>query len=246
MSDLAGDIRERAASVRERIDASARRSGRDGSDVQLIAVTKTHGPEVIRAAVEAGLRHFGENRVEEAGPKIESLGAGLPADVTWHMIGHIQSRKADAVSRYFSCVHSVDRLKVARLLSQGLAERSRQADILLEVNLSGEEAKSGFELSGWPDNRAQIDAFYGEVGQIVALPSLRVRGLMTVAPIAEDPEQVRPVFRRLRELMESLRGRFGGVEWRHLSMGMSGDFEVAIEEGATLVRLGTALFGPRG
>jgi pyridoxal phosphate enzyme (YggS family) len=243
--DLTNDIRQRAAMIQDRIDAAARKSGRDSGSVLLIAVTKTHGADLVQATADAGLRHFGENRVEEAGTKIDALRDTLPQDVTWHMIGHIQSRKADQVAGYFGWVHSVDRLKVARLLSAGLGERGRSAEILLEVNLSGEEAKSGYALSRWPADPAQSKMFYDEVGQVLALPHIRVCGLMTVAPLTEDAEAVRPVFKRLRQLRDELQRTFTSVDWRHLSMGMSGDFEAAIEEGATMVRLGTALFGPR-
>ncbi len=245
MTDLSSQIGQRLAAVRSSIDAAARRGGRNASEVLLVAVTKTHGPEVIRAACEAGLRHFGENRVEEAGAKIDALRSLLPAEVRWHMIGHIQSRKATEVARYFDRVHSVDRLKIARLLSGALVGSGRSADILLEVNLSGEATKSGYDLSRWPGEKEQETSFFAEVERVMALPGLHLCGLMTVAPIADSPEAVRPVFRRMRELRDALQSRFTRVEWRELSMGMSGDFEVAIEEGATIVRLGTALFGPR-
>jgi len=245
MIDLAHDIQQRAAIVQDRIDAAARRAEREPGSVLLIAVTKTHGPDLVEAAAEVGLRHFGENRVEEAGPKIDALRSILPPDVTWHMIGHIQSRKADQVTAYFSRIQSVDRLKIARLLSMRLGERGRNGEIMLEVNISGEEAKSGYDLSRWPDDPEQIKVLYEDIEQVVALPHMQVCGLMTIAPIAEDPEAVRPVFRRLRQLRDALQHQFSDVDWRHLSMGMSGDYEVAIEEGATMVRLGTALFGPR-
>jgi hypothetical protein len=245
VTDLSSQIGERFAAVRGRIDAAARRAGRDASDVLLIAVTKTHGPEVVEAAYAAGLRHFGENRVEEAGTKIDSLRGVLPSDLYWHMIGHIQSRKAAEVGRYFDRVHSVDRLKIARLLSGALVGNRRSADILLEVNVSGEETKSGYDLSRWPSDPEQERAFFAEIEQVMALPNFHLCGLMTIAPIADSPEAVRPVFRRLRGLLDVVRSRFTGVEWHHLSMGMSGDFVVAVEEGATMVRLGTALFGPR-
>ena len=245
MSELRSQIGERLKDVQAAIKAAASRGGRDASDVLLVAVTKTHGPEVVSAACEAGLRHFGENRVEEGSTKIDTLGQSLPAGVAWHMIGHIQSRKAAEVGRYFDWVHSVDRLKIARILSGALVANGRAADILLEVNVSGEETKSGYDLSRWPSDQAQERTFCEEIEQIMALPNIRLCGLMTVAPIAETPEAVRPVFRRVQELRGALQRRFTGVEWRHLSMGMSGDFGVAIEEGATIIRLGTALFGPR-
>ncbi len=239
------EIAERVATVRARIEKSAERAGRDPSDILLVAVTKTHGLDVIGAGYEAGLRHFGENRVEEARSKIVEAGQVLPHDVVWHMIGHVQSRKTDQVASLFPWVHSVDRLKIARRLSEEAREHQKSLTVLLEVNLSGEASKSGFALSGWPDNQAEGDAFLSEVQQIAQLPSLEVIGLMTMAPFSPDPETARPIFHRLLRLRERLRRSIPTTDWRHLSMGMSADFEVAIEEGATIVRLGTILFGPR-
>lgn len=236
---------DRLAQVQERIDAAARRSGREPSEVLLVAVTKTHGIEVIQAAYEAGLRQFGENRVEEARDKIASAHRLLPGPVTWHMIGHIQSRKAPDVPSLFRWVHSVDRLKVARKLDVSASMLDQPLDVLLEVNLSGEVSKEGYDLSRWPDDRTQEAALCREIEAIGGLPGLRLQGLMTMPPVTPDPEGVRPVFRRLRTLRDALSSRFPALAWPHLSMGMSGDFEVAIEEGATMVRLGTALFGER-
>ena len=204
----------------------------------------------IAAACEAGLRHFGENRVEEAEEKIISGRAGaLSKDVVWHMIGHIQSRKTDAVAPLFDWVHSVDRWKIARRLNDQLEALDRVADVLLEVNVSGEESKYGFDLAAWPDGGAkadqQVEALASVIAQFDALGHLRLRGLMTLAPYTNDPETVRPVFRRVRQLRDALRERFPAYPWDHLSMGMSSDFEVATEEGATLVRVGTAIFGER-
>lgn len=241
MSTLA----ERIAQAEERIDAAARRSGREPSDVLLVAVTKTHGIEVVQAAYEAGLRQFGENRVEEAGEKIASAGRLLPNPVTWHMIGHIQSRKAADVASLFGWVHSVDRLKVARKLAKSTNGPERSLDMLLEVNLSGESSKEGYDLSRWPADKTQEAALCREIEAIGGLPGLRLQGLMTMPPFTSNPESVRPVFRRLRALRDVLRSHFPALAWPHLSMGMSGDFEVAIEEGATMVRLGTVLFGER-
>lgn len=233
-------IRDQIAEVQGRIAKAAIRSGRRTEEVLLVAVTKTHHPETILMAAEAGLRHFGENRVEEALSKIPALRPKL-ADSTWHMIGHIQSRKCRDVAELFQWVHSVDRLKIAERLSQS----GKELDILLEVNLSGEASKSGFALEDWPDNVAQSEAFYSEVEAISALERLKIRGLMTIAPMVDTPEQARPVFKRMRLLLDELKRKYPAVEWRHLSMGMSGDYEIAIEEGATIVRIGTALFGAR-
>ncbi len=238
-------VTENVARVRDRIAVAARRAGRDPSDVLLVAITKTHGLEVLEAACEAGLRHFGENRVEEAEDKVRAARELLPGDVVWHMVGHIQSRKTRDVAPLFEWVHSVDRLKIARRLSDAYGDEGRVLDALIEVNLSGEESKYGFDLSGWPEDRTQASALFHEIEKMVELPHVRWQGLMTLAPYTEDPETVRPIFRRLRLLAEAVRERFPAQGWPHLSMGMSGDFEVAVEEGATMVRIGTALFGPR-
>lgn len=245
MSELAARIEENAARVNERIAAAARRAGRDPAGVRLVAVTKTHALDVIAAACEAGLRHFGENRVEEAESKIVAGRAALPGDVVWHMIGHIQSRKTASVAALFEWVHSIDRFKIARRLSEMAQGLGRTLEVLLEINASGEQGKFGYDLSRWPDDSEQAAAFFAEVEGLLALPALRWGGLMTMAPLVDNPEAVRPVFRRLRGLSDALRGRFPAQEWPHLSMGMSGDFEVAVEEGATMVRIGTAIFGPR-
>lgn len=245
MTSLESQIKTRLDNVNNQIEVAARRVGRDPSEITLIAVTKTHGLDMIQAAVAAGLRQFGENRVEEARIKIDQSAGLLPEDVTWHMIGHIQSRKADDVASYFEWVHSVDRLKVARRLSAVFTATGRFGHILLEVNLSGETTKSGYQLSGWPDDTAQERTFIEDVGSIARLPGLQIEGLMTIAPLVSDSELARPVFRRMWQLRDHLADRFPACTWRHLSMGMSGDFQVAIEEQATMLRLGTALFGPR-
>jgi pyridoxal phosphate enzyme (YggS family) len=216
--------------VQERIAAAARRAGRPG-EVTLVAVSKTHPAETVAAAYRAGLTRFGENRVEDAGPKAEVL-RGLPLE--WHMIGHLQSRKAGDVWPWASLVHSVDTVKLAGRLSRAIPE-GQVLSILLQVNVSGEGSKEGFAPEEMPAAAQMIAAF----------PGLRIEGLMTMAPIADDPEEVRPVFRNLRDLRDGLARQFPQSSWRHLSMGMTDDFEVAIEEGATLVRIGRAIFGER-
>lgn len=241
------DIAANLEAVQDRIGQAARRAGRDPGEVTLIGVTKTHPVEHVLAAYEAGLRHFGENRVEEASQKIPEFRRRLPgADVTWHMIGHVQSRKAGPVLAHFDTVHSVDSLKLAERLNR-LAEREDRPPIpiLLECNVSGEAAKYGFELSGWQTDPAQLEAFEATCRQIGALERLQLQGLMTMAPIVPDPEATRPVFRALAALRRRLQADLPGLGWPHLSMGMTDDFEVAIEEGATLVRVGRAIFGPR-
>ncbi len=234
-------LKENLARVQERIEAAARRAGRDPADIILVAVTKTHPPEVVEAAYLAGLRHFGENRVEEAAPKIQAVAAWLAAQKpdadppAWHMIGHVQSRKADEAAGPYALIHSVDSVKLARRLDRFASERGRRLPILLEVNVSGEASKYGFRPT-------EVAAALTE---IAAMSSLQVQGLMTMAPIVADPEMARPVFRALRVLRDDLARRFPQMEWHHLSMGMTDDFEVAIEEGATLVRIGRAIFGER-
>lgn len=236
MSTLETNLR----SVQEQIAAAAHRAGREPAEITLVAVTKTQAPSVIQMAYDLGVRHFGENRVEEAGTKLEDL----PDDITWHMIGHIQSRKAKWVVSLFDVVHSVDSVKLARRLDRFSAGRSGPLPVLLECNISGEQSKYGFNASRWYDDSAQWNAMVASVQEIVALPNLQVRGLMTMAPIVADPEQVRPVFSRLRKLRDDLASAFPQVDWGQLSMGMTDDFQVAIEEGATMVRVGRAIFEP--
>jgi pyridoxal phosphate enzyme (YggS family) len=231
---MIGSITANLQRVRGRIAAAAERVGRDPAEITLVAVTKTHSPEVILAAYEVGLRHFGENRVEEAAGKV----GDLPEDITWHMVGHLQSRKAALAVDLFDIVHSVDSVKLARRLDRFCSERGQTMPVLLEVNVSGEASKYGFPI-------ADRDTLGAAIAEMLSLSHVRVEGLMTMAPIVTDPEDTRPVFRSLRELRDALATRFPQIEWRHLSMGMTDDFEVAIEEGATLVRIGRAIFGPR-
>jgi pyridoxal phosphate enzyme (YggS family) len=235
---------ERIGAVQARIGAAAERGGRSADDVTLVAVTKMHEIETIQAAYEAGLRHFGENRVEEAEGKIAAAKGSMPG-VHWHMIGHIQSRKTASVAEHFDWAHSVDRYRIARRISGSAGELGRTVDVLVQVNLSGEESKYGYDLSAWPGDEGQLEALLEEVGQMADLPHIRLRGLMTMAPYTSEPETVRPIFRRARELRDALAERFPALDWAHLSMGMTADYEVAVEEGATMVRVGTAIFGPR-
>jgi PLP dependent protein len=226
--------------VQERIAAAARRTGRDPAQVTLVAVTKNQPREAIAAAFDLGLRHFGENRVEEAEPKIP----GLPGDITWHMIGHIQSRKAKQVVPLFDMVHSLDSVKLAARLHRLCAEEGKRLPVLLQVNVSGEESKYGLAAERWAEDGAQRRELLAAVAEIVALPGLQLQGLMTMAPIVADPEEVRPVFAALRRLRDELAAIHPEAGWQHLSMGMTDDFEAAIEEGATLVRIGRAIFDP--
>ena len=217
-------IAENLSRVRARIEEACRRAGRAPDEVTLIGVTKTVDADAVAEAYAAGLRDMGENRVQEAQSKIEALAArGIRPH--WHLIGHLQTNKAKTAFDLFDILHSVDSLRLARTLSRQTGE---QVPVLLEVNVAQEASKFGFAPEDLPQ------AF----SDIAALPNIGVRGLMTVAPQADDPERARPVFRRLRELRDAL----GLAE---LSMGMTDDFEVAIEEGATMLRVGRAIFGTR-
>ncbi len=227
-------------SVEARIAAAAGRAGRDPAEITLVAVTKTQPEKVIQSAYNLGLRHFGENRVEEAEPKVDRL----PADISWHMIGHVQSRKAKKVVSLFHVVHSVDSVRLARRLDRLCAGHAEALPVLLECNVSGEESKYGFAADRWGDGDRAQESLLATVEEIVALSHLQVRGLMTMAPIVTDPEEARPIFVRLRHLRDALAAAFPQTDWRHLSMGMTDDFEVAIEEGATLIRVGRAIFDP--
>ena len=215
-------IAERVESVRRRIEEACRRRGRPPAEVTLIAVCKGFPPEAIREAAAAGVGDFGENRVQEAAPKIERL-AGLAC--TWHMVGHLQTNKVKAALDLFDIIHSVDSLHLA----EAIARRApRRVPVFLQVNVAGEPQKHGFPLD-------ELPAAYRRVRP---MPELEVLGLMTIAPLVPDPELARPVFRRLAAEAEAL-----GL--RALSMGMTDDFEVAVEEGATHVRIGRAIFGDR-
>jgi pyridoxal phosphate enzyme (YggS family) len=197
-------IAQNIAQVQKSIAAACARANRDPQTVTLIAVSKTHPADMVLEAVAAGLQHFGENRVEEADIKIPAVNARLSVPVTWHMIGHIQSRKARDVVPLFRHIHSVDSLKLAGKLSGIALESDKKLNVLLEVNVSGEEAKYGLQASGWMKNGAVRMALWEEFRQILNLPGLRVRGLMTMAPIVDDAEQARPVFADLARLREAL------------------------------------------
>ncbi|MDQ5854281.1 MAG: YggS family pyridoxal phosphate-dependent enzyme [Chloroflexota bacterium] len=247
--ERAETIGRNIAAVRARIAAAADRAGRDPATVTLVAVTKTQPPEAV-AAVAAGVADVGENRVQEAAEKIPLVEV---ADLRWHLIGHLQRNKARKAAAIFDLIHSLDSVRLAETLDRHVAQDTpphpdgtpRRLPVLLQVNIAGEAQKEGFELSGGLGNREALPGFWEDVEHILGLQHLDVRGLMTIAPYVADPEQVRPVFRALRELRDELAVRFPAASWQELSMGMTGDFEVAVEEGATLVRVGTAIFGER-
>ena len=236
---------EAIAAIQARIAAAAGRLGRSSEDVCLIGVTKTHPAEHVALALAAGLQHIGENRVQEAASKFQIISGRYPHS-TWHLIGHLQSNKARRAALLFDYIHSVDSVHVAQALNRAAAERPQgRLSILLQVNVSGEGSKQGFDLAHWQTHTALTEAWFQEVEQIAALPHLQLRGLMTIAPWGSDPEQARPHFVSCRMLRDTLQQRFPEQLLTELSMGMSNDFEVAIEEGATQVRVGRALFGER-
>jgi len=218
------DIERNLREVERRIARAAERVGRSPEEVTIVVVTKNVETEAIKAALESGIKHVGENRVQEARKKIKSLSTLVPRPV-WHMVGHLQTNKAKTAAEIFDIIHSIDSVSLAEAISH---RASSNLPLLIQVNVSVEGAKGGFAV-------AELTK---AVAEIARLPRLEVKGLMTIAPLVKDPEEVRPIFRRLRELRDGL-----GLE--HLSMGMSDDFEVAVEEGATMVRIGRAIFGER-
>jgi pyridoxal phosphate enzyme (YggS family) len=213
---------------------AALRAERDPADVLLVAVSKTHPLSAIAAAAAAGQRDFGENRFEELWSKLEGA-RSMGLDVAWHFIGTIQSRKTGEAIGPWALIHSVDRAKIAARLSRDAMDAGKVVAVLFEVNVSGEASKHGF-------TPAELLA---SAAELAALPGIRIEGLMTMAPLVENPEETRPVFAALRSLRDELALRCPQANWRHLSMGMTNDFEVAIEEGATIVRVGSAIFGSR-
>jgi pyridoxal phosphate enzyme (YggS family) len=223
-------VSENLAAVRERIVAAAEACGRNPAEIQLVAVSKTHAVETLREAFEAGQNVFGESRVQEVLPKIDAL----PAAIEWHFIGHLQTNKIRKVVGRFALFHGVDNRNLALQMNRIAGELGVSAEVLLEVNVSGEETKFGFSP----------EALKPALEELLPLPFLRVRGLMTMAPYSDNPETARPFFAKLRELRDALAASTGHP-LPELSMGMSGDFEQGIAEGATIVRVGSAIFGGR-
>jgi len=226
------EIKARLNGVHERIEIAASRTGRASSEITLVAVAKTVPVEVIEEAIELGVTNIGENRIQEASAKFDKIGK----KVTWHMVGHLQSNKVKRALEIFDLIQSIDSLKLAEAVSERSVASGRVTDVLLEVNTSGEETKFGFEP----------DELVAGAEQIGALEGIRLKGLMTVGPLVERPEQARGAFVLLRELGQRV-SSLGvlSTDKCALSMGMSGDFEIAIEEGSTMVRVGTAIFGER-
>ncbi len=235
--------------VRTRIAAAAQRAGRDPAAVTLVGVSKYHTVPEMLAAYRAGLRHFGENRVEEITAKIPEFLAQLPPDdlPAVHMIGHLQSRKVPHLLPHVQMIQSVDTVKLAQRINRIIHRNDGLSPlpILLECNISGEPSKAGFPVANWQTDEAVRAAFCAAVGEIHVQSSVEICGLMTMAPIVSDPEEARPIFAELRKLMAFCADRHPDVQWQHLSMGMTDDFEIAVEEGATIVRVGRAIFGER-
>jgi len=229
-------IADNIVRIRDRIASAAASVGRNPEEITLMAVSKTFPADPIREAYGAGIRVFGENRVQEFGGKADAL-RDL-ADARWHMIGHLQSNKTSKAAELFHAIDSVDSVRLAEKLNDAAKAADKKLDVLIEVNVGGEEAKSGIAPDS-PELERILEA-------ASSLDRLRIRGLMTIPPFTEDPQGARPYFRKLRQLRDAIRGRsLPAVDMDVLSMGMSHDFEVAIEEGSTCVRVGTAIFGSR-
>ncbi|MBN1450721.1 MAG: YggS family pyridoxal phosphate-dependent enzyme [Anaerolineales bacterium] len=239
METLVTQIRERYQATLDRIAIAARISDRESESVRLVVVTKAQPLEVVQAAVQAGARILGENYPEESVSKV--LAVEPEIGVEWHMIGHVQSRKARLVIEHFDLLQSLDSLKLAERLNRMALEAGRVLPVMLEFNVGGEVSKFGWTAAhetDWP-------ALYPEVESILGLENLEIRGLMTMPPLETDPEDARVYFRTLRLLRDHLAVRYPQAGWRELSMGTSADYEVAVQEGATLVRIGTAIVGSR-
>lgn len=239
MSDLTAQIADRLDHVKNRLERAAQQSKRPLNRVKLVVVSKAQPVDVLLAAYQAGVRLFGENYPQEAEEKIVAMG-GI-GEIEWHMIGHLQSRKVKIAADHFQTIHSIDRLSIAQKLNQLMETRGRRMPVLLEVNLGGEETKQGWLLTGGEANEEVLQEFVA----ISRLPWLQIEGLMTMPPYFENPEKSRPYFRLLRQLSQKLKVQIPLANWEELSMGTSGDYEVAVEEGATFVRIGRAILGAR-
>ncbi len=238
------DIASNLSSVRTMIEEACLRTGRDPKTVTLIAVSKTQPPDALIAAAAAGIVHFGENRVEEAEIKIPIVNQRSSHPLTWHMIGHLQGRKAKDTLLVFDVIESLDTLKLGERLSRLAGETGRTIDVLMEVNVSGETNKYGFVAHNWQENPDIRRTLFDSVRQIASLPGLHLTGLMTMAPIVAQMEETRPIFASLAALRVALQSELG-FALPELSMGMTDDFPIAVEEGATSVRVGRAIFGER-
>ena len=216
--------------INKKIRKAALKVNRNPEEIKLVAVTKTATTEQIEEAINAGVKIIGENRVQDAKKKYQIF----TADVEWHLIGHLQTNKAKYAVEIFNCIHSVDSIKLAQEIDKRSLQFGKIMDVLVEVNVSGEETKYGIKSE-------EVETFLKEISEF---PRIRIRGLMTIAPIAEDKEEVRPYFRKLRELSEKIKSKnIENIKMDYLSMGMTEDFEIAIEEGANMVRIGRGIFG---
>ena len=239
MSNLVASIRERYLHTLDQIASAARGVDRDPDEIRLVVVTKSQPLEIVEAAIEAGATFLGENYPEEGVTKIQSL--SQQSGVEWHMIGHVQSRKARLVPDHFALLHSLDSLKLAQRLDRFAAEQNRVLPVLLEFNVGGEQSKFGWNAS----DATAWDLLLPDINSVLNLTNLHVRGLMTMPPLETDPQEARRFFQSLRRLRDHLASAFPQAAWDELSMGTSADFVVAVEEGATLVRVGTAIVGAR-
>jgi len=224
-------IESRLQEVRKRMRVACLRSGRETKDVELVLVTKTVDAQRIREAYQVGIKKFGENRIQEFLSKQENL----PKDIDWHLIGHLQSNKVKFAVGSFQLIHSCDRLELARAIQKQSEKMETHTQVLIQVNTTGEETKYGFHP----------DAVEKAISEIVHFDRVQVRGLMTIGPFTEDKKKIREAFRLLRTLQDQMRERYSQLAWHYLSMGMSSDYEIAIEEGSNCVRVGTAVFGAR-
>jgi pyridoxal phosphate enzyme (YggS family) len=238
-SQTRAEIQNNYKRVLERIGKAARDSGRNPDDIRLVVVSKTRPIEVVQYAIDAGARDFGENYVEEAIPKIQAF--AINKSLRWHMIGHLQSRKAQLAIGYFQYLHSLDSLKLAEKLSRFAGSMGKTLPVWMEFNISGEESKSGWNIQIEDD----WNSLLYEIDKIFELPNLEILGLMTVPPFSDDPEDSRPYFRQLKKFQEFVISQLKPMNLKELSIGMSSDFEVAIQAGSTCVRIGQAIFGPR-
>jgi pyridoxal phosphate enzyme (YggS family) len=239
MEERVQRIAKNLKTVEDRIAAAARQSNRAASEIRLVVVTKTQPVEVVEDVLKAGAKILGENYPEETLPKLLALKHRYAGE--WHMIGHLQSRKAGIVAEHFDMFQSLDRLELAEKIQVRAAGSGRSLPVLMEFNVSGEESKAGWQAvdeANWP-------LLVSDVKKIVAMANLEVRGLMTMPPLTDEPDRVRPFFARLRRLRDFFQAEIPGLHLFELSMGTSGDYEAAVLEGATLVRIGTAILGPR-
>ena len=241
------EMAQRYETVQARIANAATRAGREPKEITLVAVTKTWPADIVVAAYELGMRHFGENRAYELAEKRSTVEEQLGPDsgIVWHLVGPLQSRKTKIAADTADCFHALDRQKIARRLANRLQETGKMLPVLLEVNVSGEESKHGFEAAAWEEDEGQQQRLREIAESVTGRPNLELKGLMTMAPWQVEDAVIERVFQRTRALAEWLREAVPGAEWSVLSMGMTDDFELAIEHGATHLRIGRAIFGPR-